>query len=234
MTWASVKRCSYLLTTAAHLVDQYAPARELRRRGRVVLAPPGVPPVPAEEDRDDNLMVAIGDVYPHKDYETLIRSLAIIIPHRPKIRLAIIGRAVDEAYAQQLVRLADELGVTQAVDFVGALPHDETMRRLARATLMLSASKAETTSMVVVEAMATGTPVIARDLPFQRAVADGVAVLVPPTDDIEAGFARAALEVLGDRERRTVMQALGREAASRFDWSQTAAAILSVVRRVTG
>lgn len=231
LTWASLKRCDYVLTTASHLVEDYAPGRALRRRGRVVLAPPGVPSQPAGESRDDNLLVAIGDLYPHKDYETLIRAMSLIIQDRPQARLVILGRQVDDGYAQQLVRLADDLGLSHAVDFTGGLPHGETMRWLATAALMLSASKAETTSMVVVEAMAVGTPSVVRDLPFQRAVADGAAIFVRSNDALDVGFANAVLGALSDRQRWMFMQAAGRALATRYDWNRTAAAVLSVVRR---
>lgn len=233
LTWASLARARHALTTAAALVDDYAPARSLRRRGRMAFAPPGAPAIP-DVARDPKLLVAIGDLYPHKDYATLIGAMARVAKYQPAVRLVVIGREVDKDHARELDELVRVHGVGDRVHFLGALPHSETLRWLASAALAVSASSAETTSMVAIEAMAAGTPFVARDLPFQRSATEGAAILVMDSKRLDLGFAGAILNLLRDDGWRSRLGAAGLARAKAFTWDGTAATVLSSVRRAVG
>ena len=86
--------------------------------------------------------------------------------------------------------------------------------------------------MVVVEAMAVGTPVILSDLRFQRQLAETAAVFVPESGDRADGFGSAILAVLGDDARQEQMRVAGRNRATTFDWAKTASTIVEAVRTV--
>jgi glycosyltransferase involved in cell wall biosynthesis len=77
----------------------------------------------------------------------------------------------------------------------------------------------------VLEAMASGTPVVASDIPALREVAGAAAVYVDPLDtgDISRGLAEV-------RERRNELVEAGRKRAAAFSWQQTAEATLEVYR----
>ena len=231
MTSLSLRRCSLALTTAEHLIDDYAPGRALRRDGRWAFTPPGVPSVPREVPKDPDLVVAVGDVHRHKDYPALVRAFATVLQRRPQARLEIIGRPLNQAETDNLQALIAQLGIARSVTLTGVLPHDEALLRMAKASALVSASWAETSNMVVVEAMAVGTPVILSDLKFQRQLAEDVAIFVPATGDRAAGFATAILAVLEDRARQERMIEAGRRRAAEFDWARTAATIVDAVRR---
>jgi glycosyltransferase involved in cell wall biosynthesis len=233
LTWASLARARHALTTAAALVDDYAPARWLKRRGRMAFAPPGAPPIP-DVVRDPKLLIAVGDLYPHKGYATLIAAMTRVTKYQPAVRLVVIGREVDKDHARELDELVRAHGVGDRVHFLGGLPHSEALRWLASAALAVSASSAETTSMVAIEAMAAGTPLVARDLPFQRSATDGAAFLVMESARLDLGFAGAILNLLRDDGWRSRLGAAGLERAKAFAWEGTADTVLSTVRQAIG
>ena len=232
LTELSLRRCAMALTTAEHLIDDYGAGARLRREARWAFTPPGVPWVPGEVVKDPDLVVAVGDVHRHKDYPTLIRAFAAVLRQRPQARLEIIGRPLNKPETDDLQALIAHLGIERSVALAGALPHERVLLRMAQAAVLASASLAETSNMVVVEAMAVGTPVILSDVRFQRQLAENVAVFVPATSDRAAGFASAILAVLADGARQGQMRDAGRRRAAAFDWAKTASTIVDAVRRV--
>lgn len=230
ITALSLRRCELALTTAEHLIDDYGAGRRLRRNGRWRFTPPGTPPVPLGIEKDPNLVVAVGDVHRHKDYPALLRAFATVRQRRPQARLEIIGRPLDRTEAATLQAAIAELAIERSVKLTGFLPHDEVLVRMAEAAVLVSASLAETSNMVVVEAMAVGTPVILSDLRFQRQLAADVAIFVPATGDRAEKFASAILSVLEDEERQKRMSDAGRRRASAFEWARTASTIVDAIR----
>lgn len=75
-------------------------------------------------------------------------------------RLLIVGDVVDPAYAEGVARRAREL---DSVVLVDALPPDRALRALARADVALNTSVTEGESRTILEALAMGVPVLARD-----------------------------------------------------------------------
>jgi glycosyltransferase involved in cell wall biosynthesis len=232
MTSLSLRRSAMALTTAEHLIDDYGAGRSLRREGRWRFTPPGVPSVPRGIAKDHDLVVAVGDIHRHKDYPTLVKAFAAVLQRRPQARLEIVGRLLNRVEADNLQALIAQLGIERSVTLTGFLPHGQVLIRMAQAAALASASRAETSNMVVVEAMAVGTPVILSDLRFQRQLAEAAAVLVPETGDRADGFASAILAVLGDDARQEQMREAGRNRATAFDWAKTASTIVEAVRTV--
>ena len=103
---------------------------------------------------DRPLFVTAGRLVLQKDHETMIRALAI---HRQRFdsRLIVLGNGPLQ---MELTRLAEQLGVASAVDFVGfranALPF------IRKADAFLLSSRCEGFGNVIVEALGCGTPVI--------------------------------------------------------------------------
>ncbi len=107
----------------------------------------------------------------------------------------------------QLRKLADRLRITPRVQFHGAIPFQEVANFAAAADLFVFPSQIETQGLVLVEAMAAGTPVVAVDCPSSRdALASGGGVLAAASVE---DFALAVTGLLEDTER---LQSLGSEA----------------------
>ena len=84
--------------------------------------------------------------------------------------------------------------------------------------------------MVLIEAFATATPVVASDIPGFAAVATtDAATLVPPGD--EPALADAVCELLADEERRVAMGRAGRAVAERYSWEGIAERLEAIYER---
>lgn len=226
----SLWRSPFAFTTAPHLLDDYRAGRALLARGRAAWTPPGSPRPRENIEKDPDLIVAIGDIYSHKDYETIIRAMAEIVSKRTGTRLEIMGRPLNVDVVDTLHRLVAELKLEKSIFFLGLLPHEQVLRQLAEASVLASASLAETSSMVVVEAMAVGTPVVLSDEFFQRSVADGAAQFVEAGPNRHLQFASTLIEVLEHRDQQQRMRDAGKKLAARYDWRRTAETILEALR----
>jgi phosphatidylinositol alpha-mannosyltransferase len=103
------------------------------------------------------------------------------------------------------------------LQWLGRVDDDELARRMAGADVFCAPSlHGESFGVVLLEAMAAGTAIVASELPGYRAVAkpDEHAVLVPP-DDVDA-LAKALNDLLADETRRAALVAAGRARAGDY------------------
>ncbi len=105
------------------------------------------------------LILGIGELSARKDYATLIRAVARLHPHTP-CRVAILGQGREHARLQALAR---QCGIAHAVHLPGFVANPYPW--LCRATLFIHTAHWEGLGIVLVEALALGTPVIATDCP---------------------------------------------------------------------
>ncbi|MDQ3701976.1 MAG: glycosyltransferase family 4 protein, partial [Chloroflexota bacterium] len=133
-------------------------------------------------------------------------------------RLLVVGdgdlRAAHERHRTQL-------SLSERVHFAGRVADDDLPRYYAAADLVVlpSVTRGEAFGVVLLEAMASGTPVVASDLPGVRAVvqATGGGLLVPPRDT--AALAAAIADLAGDPVRRAALGRAGRAAVeANYAW----------------
>lgn len=110
--------------------------------------------------QDDKVIISIGRLAQEKNWETLLRAIALVYPGHRNMRLVLIGDGPDRHTLESLVR---ELGIGERVTFTGQLPFDEIPAYMKAADLFSFASVTETQGLVTIEAMAAGLPVVAVD-----------------------------------------------------------------------
>ena len=115
-----------------------------------------LPPVPRQNDPFTFLCVC-NLINMHKRVDRLIRAFAQVSTARPGTRLVIIGGGEDEG---ALRALAQQCGVAPLVEFTGALPAVAVRERMWTANALVLTSAFETFGVVLIEALATGIPVI--------------------------------------------------------------------------
>jgi glycosyltransferase involved in cell wall biosynthesis len=116
---------------------------------------------------------------------------------------------------------AGDAGVGDRVHFLGAVPHPQLPAVLRAADLfLLTTEPPESFGIVLIEAMATGLPVIATDYPGVRAVVDDSTGRLVPRGDPQAVAARLRELSEAGPERRAEIGAAGRAKAER-EWSWT-------------
>lgn len=177
---------------------------------RAVILPNSLNPdfiKPRYEGERQHRIVSVGRMDANKNHEMMIRAFAAISSRYPEYVLTIYGDGELHSYLKEL---AEELGVGERVELPGVIP--DVASRIEKAAMFLLTSYSEGVSNALIEALATGLPVIATDVPSGGTVelmTDGVNGLIIPTGDQKA--LEAAMDrLLGDP---AYAQQLGREAA---------------------
>ncbi len=147
----------------------------------------------------------VGRLSPEKDLETLIRAAAMVSRRRPSFRLVLAG---DGPCKGRLRSLAGELQVQEHVQFVGAVGDVPSLLRTAGVFVLSSIS--EGLPVTVLEAMATGLPVVATAVGGTPEVVEhGVSGLLTPSGD-HAALGDALEQVMADTEKAALMGRAGR------------------------
>ncbi len=186
-------------------------------------------PLPERQTQRPYLL-AVSTLYGHKNYPRLLQAFASIrrrnaIPHE----LHIAGADADLT-AADLRRMAEDLGVGDAVKLLGPVPHDRIGPLYQQADALVYVSLAETFGHPPLEAMACGCPVIASNTTSLPEITGDAAELVDPTD-VQA-IASAIERVVTQPRRRAALVARGRQRARDFTWARTAERLLAVLEEV--
>lgn len=169
------------------------------------------------------VFVTGGRLVPQKDHAMLLRALALHRRHSDS-RLILLGSGPLEA---ELKALAQTLGLTDAVDFLGFQPN--ALPYFRRADAFVLSSRCEGFGNVIVEALGCGTPVISTRCEHGPAeiLDDGrYGVLVPPGDPADLA---AGLDQVWSLRERFPAEAL-RERANAFSYAVCAARYMTLFK----
>jgi glycosyltransferase involved in cell wall biosynthesis len=206
-------------TTSKGLIEQH---RLTRRPISVVrnAADPVPGSVPARDRPVTRDLLYMGSFMPYKNVETLALALHVL----PGYRLHLLSK-IGANDRRRLLALAP----AGALMVHNGVSDEEYGELLSSAFALVHASLDEGFGIPLIEAMATGTPVVVSDIPIFREVGADTAGYFPATDPDAAAAAIRALEdpaVWRERSER------GREVARRYDWDASAAVLLEVLERV--
>jgi glycosyltransferase involved in cell wall biosynthesis len=166
-----------------------------------------------------------GNHLSYKNLERLIMAYAgSALPHQD-IHLAMTGHA-----NQALVEHARRAGVESNLHFLGRV-NDEDLPKIYKGALFVAfVSLYEGFGLPIVEAMASGVPVLTSHISAMSEVAGNAALIIDPysIEDITKGLNTLA----GDDVLRQELVGKGRERVTRFDWDRSARELWSIVDRV--
>ncbi len=145
--------------------------------------------------------LAIGRFDLQKDYPNMLQALAHIIQERPEILLLIVG---DGPLRSEMEDLAQTLGLWENVRFLGIRRDVKELMNVANAYIM--SSTFEGMANVLLEAGASGLPIVATDVGGNREVVlnGETGILVPPQDPVALAGAMVYLMDLPERERQRI------------------------------
>jgi glycosyltransferase involved in cell wall biosynthesis len=218
MEKVAARNASHILTVSqvsANEIMKYLHVR--RNKVQVVLSsgPLVLEHNPASADRRDDLILAIGNRRPHKNFEGLVRALAEVDESvRPTI--VITGSRGDDP----LLPIVTELHLEKWVDLRSWVTDADLSELYATASALVMPSFAEGFGLPILEAMGVGLPVLVSDLPVLREVAGNAAVYFDPADT--ASIARAITRIVTDADLRARLEDAGRQQARQFSWEKTA------------
>lgn len=183
---------------------------------------------PAESDAPYLFLPA--NLERHKNIPLLFDGLRRLAD--PRVELWIAGGSdLDPAWGAHLRERVSELGLEERVRFLGPVPYQEILRYYRGAAALVFPSHIETFGHPLLEAMLSGTPVVAADIPSFREIAGDVALYFPPSD--AAALASAVQRVLDDASATQARVAAGSERVLDFSWERAVDSLCAVFDSVT-
>lgn len=192
----------------------------------------GLPP-------DGHILLFVGRIEPLKAVDTILEALHVLRERAPtmlrRLQFMIVGgdpNRSDDREMNRLQSMSVELGIDRLVSFVGAKEQAELPRYYAAATAVVIPSDYESFGMVALEAMSSGTPVIASQV-------GGLQFLVR---DQETGFhiparepislADCIIQLLSNPSLAASMGISASRVAKRYAWSEIARRLTRVFNEV--
>ncbi|MEM8931149.1 MAG: glycosyltransferase family 4 protein [Acidobacteriota bacterium] len=218
--WA-FERARAVVCVSSYTAERLSAAGITPRRSEIirngaddqVFRPPTQPVVRGDGPRQ---LVTVGTVSRRKGQDLVVRALPAIVAAGVDVRYSAIGL---DRNADDVRRLAEQLGVSERVQLTGRLDDRQVVERLGAADLFVLPSRHtaegdfEGFGIAVVEAALCGTPaVVTRESGLVEAIADGDTGLAVPPDDPDA-LGAAILELLLDEPRRRRMAERARKRA---------------------
>jgi phosphatidylinositol alpha-mannosyltransferase len=167
---------------------------------------------------------------PRKGLAVLLDALPHLVRAVPDVRLLVAGPGDVEETRNRIPP-----GLRSRVELLG-LVSEELKPRVFRSVDLYCAPNTgqESFGIILLEAMAADTPVVASDIEaFRRVLDDGRAGTVFPVGDPEA-LAAALAGLLRDPDAREELASRGREVVRAYDWPVVAQAVVQVYEAVTG
>lgn len=109
---------------------------------------------------DRPIVLSVGRVDPEKSISNVVMAFVGVLEKVPEALLAIVGDGTDREHLMDLVQA---LGIEQSVKFLGRVYPPDIMEIYRTATVFVTASETETQGIVLIEAAATGLPLVAVD-----------------------------------------------------------------------
>ena len=182
---------------------------------------------PSDAAPDCVHVVVARNLEPLYDIATGLRAMALLLNRFPAARMSVAGSGPD---LERLTRLASELGIAAQVSFTGRLDSDQMADLYRTATVVLNTSLADNMPNSVLEALASGAPVVSTDVggvPF-LVENEKTALLVEP-GDAEA-MADAMTRVIDDRALRQKLISNGLDYVRNFTWERVGVSWLRIYR----
>ncbi|MDG2051004.1 MAG: glycosyltransferase family 4 protein [Myxococcota bacterium] len=224
--WASERLIPSFYQGCEFLAISESTARDLAKRGldadRIQVSHPGIDRPQEEVDvaiPRKRRVIYVGRLEAYKKIDILLRAMKKIEPRWPEAEIFIVGRGPALSGLQDLART---LGLSDRTHFSGFITNAERDALLASSRVCVCPSEKEGWGLTVIEANATGTPVVATDADGLRdSVRDGETGFLVGDEDVE-GFARAIGRLLDDDALALRMSQAALDWSRTFDWERSA------------
>ncbi len=184
---------------------------------------------------EDVLLIYVGRLGPEKNLHFLLRSFAGAAQAYDHIGLLLVG---DGPERDNLQDQAAAMHMQKRIHFTGMVPYEQLPGYLGMADAFVTASVTEVHPLSVIEAMATGLPVLGIQSPgVGDTIEDGLTGLLVQEEDL-AAFTAKMVRLVTDHEQRKNMGAQARQAAEKYSIERTTemmiARYLSVIQNTNG
>jgi len=171
----------------------------------------------------DPAILNIGFISKVKGFDILVEAIAKLRSELPDMKLHIVGQG-PRCYSD----LAKKKGIEKLVVFHGKAPHSMVPSYLKSADICVVASRLETFSIIVLEAMASGTPLIASNIgSLRETVSNGEDCILFKTGNADS-LAEAILTLYRDLDLRREISQNALKTAAKYDWENIAEKYVSL------
>ena len=180
-----------------------------------------------------NFLLYVGNAYPHKNLETLLRVFSKLHAEYPELRLVLVGK--EDYFYERVQAAASALNLWQKgninspIIFPGYVPDAQLEIFYAEARAYIFPSLYEGFGLPPLEAMAKGCPVISSNRASLPEVLGQAALYFNPED--EAEMREKIRQVLNDHDLRDDLTRRGLEQAKKYNWWECANKTLAVYRQ---
>ena len=186
---------------------------------------------PFEEYKDSKELkiLFLGRMDPRKGFKYLLRAFPLIYQKLSEVRLIVVGNGILKHWYH--LSLPSVLG--PRVDYRGFVSHNDVPRYYASCDIYCSpATMGESFGIVLLEAMASGKPVVASDITGYNSILENgkEGLLVRKKDPL--ALAEAIIALGQDKKKREKMSRRGREKALKFDWQRVTDQVEEAYREV--
>ena len=170
---------------------------------------------------EDNIILFVGRLHERKGLDLLLPIFKEILTEEDAV-LRIVGSGEMEKALKMQV---EKLGIQKNVEFMGYLPDSEMQKQYSKASIFVSPSRYEGFGIVLLEALASGLPLVATNTGISSKVIEenknGFLVDYDNMGD-------AILKLLRDKKLRSRMGQRSREIARDYSWSSAAKRMISI------
>lgn len=172
-------------------------------------------------------LLHVGQAYPHKNLARVINAFSKCSLAFPELRLVLAGKS-HPTESKRLVNLVNHLGLREKVNFLSYVEAKQLPGLYRHAMALVYPSLWEGFGLPVLEAMASGTPVITSLGSATGELASDAAILVDPcsTDQITS----AMLDLISQPTLRSDLVRRGLQRASQYSWRMTSIATANILR----
>ena len=170
---------------------------------------------------EDNIILFVGRLHERKGLDLLLPIFKEILTEEDAV-LRIVGSGEMEKALKMQV---EKLGIQKNVEFMGYLPDSEMQKQYSKASIFVSPSRYEGFGIVLLEALASGLPLVATNTGISSKV----------IEENKNGFlvdydnmGEAILKLLKDKKLRGLMGHRSREIARDYSWSSAAKRMISI------
>jgi glycosyltransferase involved in cell wall biosynthesis len=173
-------------------------------------------------------LLYVGNEEPRKNLDTIWRALPAIRRAVPEVTLLVVGPEPLPSRHATLLRLADDLGVRDAIRFIHGVPDSDLPGLYNIGDIVLVPSIYEGFGLPALEALASGRPVVTSSAPALLEVTGDAARVVDARDP--AALAVAAIDLLSSRGAREELGRRGRARSMQFTWQRTVDRTIEIYR----
>lgn len=170
----------------------------------------------------------VGNSYPHKNLETLVKSFARVLDVKPDLQLVLVGQRNYFSERVEKETLGLGLKVPEEVNFTGFVEDRDLAKLYRQASLYVFPSLCEGFGLPPLEAMAAGLPVASSNSSCLPEVLGSAAIYFNPKD--EQDITNVILEGLDNTGLRNTLKQTARLQIKKYSWKKMANDILQIYK----